>query len=88
MKYKTMEELLQMVQPGTTRTGLYDIYHKFHGNFVKAQGSVHNHQAWEGGYVDHITDAMNTGRLLFTAMNDKRKLPFVILYPTFQGDSP
>jgi hypothetical protein len=78
MKYKTMEELLQMIQPATTRTGLYDIYHKLYGLFVKSQGSVHNHQAWEGGYIDHITDAMNIGRLLFTAMNDKRKLPFTI----------
>lgn len=73
-----MEELLQMIQPGTTRIGLYDIYHKFHANFVKAQGSEHNHQEWEGGYLDHVVETMNVARLLFTTMNDKRHLPFTI----------
>lgn len=28
-------------------------------------GSRHNHQAWPGGYIDHITDAMNYGRHLY-----------------------
>lgn len=37
--------------------------------FEKAQGSTHNHQAWEGGYIDHVTDGMNYGRHLYAFDN-------------------
>jgi hypothetical protein len=33
--------------------------------FEVAWGSTHNHQAWDGGYVDHITDGMNYARHLY-----------------------
>lgn len=33
--------------------------------FEKARGSTHNHQTWEGGYIDHITDGMNYTRHLY-----------------------
>ncbi|MBI2030737.1 hypothetical protein HYT05_03875 [Candidatus Kaiserbacteria bacterium] len=33
--------------------------------FEKVRGSTHNHQAWEGGYVDHVTDGMNYARHLY-----------------------
>jgi hypothetical protein len=33
--------------------------------FEKARGSTHNHQTWDGGYIDHITDGMNYARHLY-----------------------
>ena len=33
--------------------------------FEKARGSTHNHQAWEGGYLDHVTDCMNYARHVY-----------------------
>ncbi len=33
--------------------------------FELVQGSTYNHQAWPGGYIDHITDGMNYGRHLY-----------------------
>jgi hypothetical protein len=33
--------------------------------FRKTRGSTHNHQTWDGGYVDHITDGMNYARHLY-----------------------
>lgn len=33
--------------------------------FEKVRGSTHNHQTWEGGYIDHVTDGMNYGRHLY-----------------------
>jgi hypothetical protein len=45
--------------------------------FEKARGSTHNHQTWDGGYIDHITDGMNYIRHLYAF--DKafgRPLPF------------
>lgn len=45
--------------------------------FEKARGSTHNHQTWEGGYIDHVTDGMNYARHLYAF--DKafgRPMPF------------
>jgi hypothetical protein len=78
MRYRTMEELIQIIQPLNTRTAIFDLYHKLHSRFVGAAGSQHNHQAWEGGYIDHITETMNIGRLLYQVMNEKRRLNFSV----------
>lgn len=45
--------------------------------FEKTRGSTHNHQTWDGGYIDHITDGMNYTRHLF-AFDEAfgRPLPF------------
>lgn len=45
--------------------------------FEAAPGSRHNHQAWPGGYLDHVVDGMNYARHLFaldTALG--RPMPF------------
>ena len=34
--------------------------------FEKSRGSTHNHQTWDGGYIDHITECMNYARHLHT----------------------
>lgn len=39
-------------------------------------GSVQKHQAWEGGYIDHIVEVMNIADMLYDVMNKRRKLPF------------
>jgi hypothetical protein len=39
-----------------------------------APGSTKNHQAWEGGYIDHITEVMNIAHWLYTS--SPRPLPF------------
>ena len=33
--------------------------------FQQTRGSTHNHQTWDGGYIDHITDGMNYARHLY-----------------------
>jgi hypothetical protein len=45
--------------------------------FEKTRGSTHNHQTWDGGYIDHITDGMNYTRHLY-AFDEAfgRPLPF------------
>lgn len=45
--------------------------------FETARGSTHNHQTWEGGYIDHVTDGMNYARHLY-AFDEAfgRPLPF------------
>lgn len=44
--------------------------------FRSAPGSSHNHQAWPGGYYDHVEEVMNTAIVLYEAMCDCRQLPF------------
>lgn len=44
--------------------------------FATVQGSTHNHQAWPGGYLDHVTEVMNVAFVLFQALDARRPLPF------------
>lgn len=44
--------------------------------FKLARGSTHLHQAWEGGYLDHFTEVMNIGVVIYPALNELRQLPF------------
>ena len=41
-----------------------------------AQGSSNNHQAWIGGYMDHIHETLVIARMLYEKMNDFRVLEF------------
>jgi hypothetical protein len=44
--------------------------------FRSARGSSHNHQAWTGGYADHIREVMNIAVVLHDALVQRRPLPF------------
>lgn len=49
--------------------------------FAKAPGSGHNHQAWEGGYLDHVVETMNIACQLYHAFQNpgcKRYMPFTL----------
>jgi len=46
--------------------------------FEKAPGSLLKHQAWKGGYIDHLTETMNFAISIYEITNAKRKLPFFI----------
>lgn len=77
MKYKTVEELLQFIEQ-PLRSLIVEKYHEEKQHYMAAQGSVHNHQAWPGGYMDHLTEVLNIGRLLYHPMNERRVLPFSV----------
>jgi hypothetical protein len=44
--------------------------------FEKARGSSYNHQAWSGGYLDHVQEVMNLAIVFYDALNPCRSLPF------------
>ncbi|VVB73729.1 Uncharacterised protein [uncultured archaeon] len=44
--------------------------------FSAARGSSNNHQAWAGGYLDHVKETMNTAAVLYEQLNGIRPLPF------------
>jgi hypothetical protein len=41
-----------------------------------AMGSSHNHQAWPGGYLDHVSETMTIAAVLHHAMSKVRPLSF------------
>ncbi len=44
--------------------------------FSTVQGSTHNHQAWRGGYLDHVSEVMNIANVLYDQLSALRPLPF------------
>lgn len=75
MRYKTLEELIDMIE-GPLKTKIFYIYQSNHESFLKNTGSQHNHQPWQGGYIDHVVETMNIARLLHQVMMSKRDLGF------------
>ena len=50
--------------------------------FEKVPGSSHNHQAWPGGYLDHVQETMNVAGVFYESLGLLRPLPFTL------GDAP
>ena len=62
--YLKIDKLLRLIdEPNRTKCESL-IYHNYN-LFKESYGSVHNHQSWVGGYLDHITEVMNLGRILY-----------------------
>lgn len=64
MKYYSIVEMIDMIDE-PNRAACHKIYHDNKELFDKMPGSSHNHQAWPGGYSDHITEVMNICILLY-----------------------
>ena len=76
LDYLPLEKLLLLIDE-PVRSVCQKIYAENRALFETARGSTHNHQTWEGGYVDHVVDSMNFARhqySLFEAIG--RQLPF------------
>jgi hypothetical protein len=73
--YHTLNQLIDMIEEpnGSICHRVLDENKEL---FRIARGSSHNHQAWEGGYLDHLTEIMNTATVLYSALNETRPLPF------------
>lgn len=76
LDYRTIEEHLDLIDE-PFKKGCFQLLQDNRALFEKTRGSTHNHQTWEGGYIDHITDGLNYARHLYAF--DKsfgRPLPF------------
>ncbi|HII15745.1 MAG TPA: hypothetical protein HA362_05540 [Nanoarchaeota archaeon] len=73
--YHTLNEFLDMIEEpnGSICRKLLDDNRTL---FTAARGSKHNHQAWRGGYLDHITEIMNIAAVLYPQLNEARPLNF------------
>jgi hypothetical protein len=72
--YLDITSLMALI-PDPNRANLWAIVRDNNELFRVAPGSSHNHQAWEGGYIDHVTETMNIACQLYRTLN-VRRLPF------------
>jgi hypothetical protein len=73
--YLSFGELLQrMDQP--FRSTFQQLIAGYDDLFRSARGSSHNHQAWIGGYADHVQEVLNIAVVLYDTLGQLRPLPF------------
>jgi len=63
-QYHTVEEMLAMVDE-PNRSACLRILMDHRTLFQTVQGSTNNHQAWPGGYLDHVQEIMNIAVVLY-----------------------
>lgn len=73
--YLDLVALLSLI-PKPNYAKFWQIIREHEVKFASAPGSSHNHQAWFGGYKDHVVETMNIACQLYYALKDLRKLPF------------
>ena len=72
---KSIEELLELVEE-PHRSECFIFIDKNRELFDTSKGSAVKHQAWKGGYRDHITEVMNIAVVTYDALEKIRRLPF------------
>jgi hypothetical protein len=72
-EYLALEDMVCLVRDGDALRRLVDEHSE---RMRKAPGSSRNHQAWEGGYLDHVREAMNIACQLYYWLDSLRALPF------------
>jgi hypothetical protein len=72
--------IMQMLEtlPEPNRTACVKLLRYLLVMKAKAPGSTHNHQAWDGGYLDHVAEIMNIATRLYPALHLVRPLPFTL----------
>ena len=71
--YRSLDQLLDLVDP-PQRDGCRALLASHAAAIAAAPGSSHNHQAWPGGYLDHVQEAMNVAVVLYAALAAHRPL--------------
>jgi hypothetical protein len=73
--YLDLVSLLALI-PQPNHSKLWRIVNEHWAAIASGFGSSHNHQAWEGGYLNHVLEVMNIACQLYSMLNSLRKLPF------------
>lgn len=78
LDYMPIENHLALIdEPNKNACNL--ILKEYRQLFETEPGSRHNHQAWTGGYIDHMTDGLNFARHLYRFVTSfGRPLPFFL----------
>ena len=75
-RYYDIKDLLEFIEPEAVREGCLRMYVENRDLYAEVQGSTHNHQAWPGGYHDHVAEVMNLACALYIQLDALRPLPF------------
>ncbi len=75
--YYNLDQMLAMIDE-PNRTACERLVDDNRQLLQTAHGSTNNHQAWPGGWWDHITEAMNIALQLYGTFNAIRPLPFSV----------
>ena len=73
--YQTVGELIELIDE-PNRRACRQVFKENAELFRSAPGSSHNHQAWRGGYYDHVSEVMNLAVLFYNALGTARPLSF------------
>ncbi len=75
MTNKTFAEFLHLIDE-PNRSACIKIFNDNKERFEVAPGSLAKHQAWAGGYIDHLEEGMNVAFGMYEMMNNFRPLEF------------
>lgn len=73
LPYSSMEELIGMMEE-PNRSACRRVIEDQGDLLRQAPGSTHNHQAWQGGYWDHVVEVMNLWVLLYRSFEATGRL--------------
>ena len=76
--YYPLEEMLERVDHPVNRKRCIKLLKENERLFKTVQGSTHNHQAWRGGYWNHIQEVMNIAIVLYHPLDELRTHPFTL----------
>jgi hypothetical protein len=76
-KYYSLPELIEMMNE-PYRSICLKILKENEELFKTVQGAVHNHQAWPGGYYNHVEEVMNIAVVVYPVFRALRPLPFTL----------
>lgn len=62
----------------TRSRAILDFHFEYENLILKSKGSSHNHQNWDGGYIDHIFEIFQIAENMFTSLSKIRDLPFLL----------
>lgn len=75
LKYFTLDEIIGLIDE-PNKSACHKLLDDNKELLMHARGSKTKHQAWEGGYLDHVAETCNIGLAIYDALNSARTLPF------------
>jgi len=73
---RSIEDMIALIDEPKARESCRALMRDHGPRLAEAWGSSHNHQAWPGGYLDHVRDVMNIAIALHDTLSGFRFLPF------------
>jgi hypothetical protein len=73
--YRSLRDLISLIDEPAAG-GCQRLLKEHETRLERAAGATHNHQAWAGGYLDHLREVMNLAAVLYPVLDQLRSLPF------------